>query len=209
MSRSVVLVDVDGVLADFHTAALRIVGEILERDVVAGPRTIWDILDAFEFTDAQTAAFKQAVGRPAFCASLAPYPDAREGIAQLRTIADVYAVTAFHSLHWVSERDWWLTEHFGFTRKQIVHTDAKYLVAGDVFIDDKVEHVQRWVDRRTGTAVLWAQPYNAGVRRPCTPDGFVGHCRCTRAGSCRCQRGIGGSPVFVVRISVGSTLRWA
>lgn len=174
MSRSVVLVDVDGVLADFHTAALRIVGEILERDVVAGPRTTWDILDAFEFTDAQTAAFKQAVGRPAFCASLAPYPDAREGIAQLRTIADVYAVTApFHSLHWVSERDWWLTEHFGFTRKQIVHTDAKYLVAGDVFIDDKVEHVQRWVDRRTGTAVLWAQPYNAGA--------FVG--RAHRTGS--------------------------
>lgn len=161
MSRPVVLVDVDDVLADFYTSALRIVGEILGCDVTAGPRTTWDIIDAFGFTDAQTAAFKQAVGRSAFCASLVPYPGAREGIARLREIADVYAVTApFHSLHWVSERDWWLAEHFGFTRKQIVHTDAKYLVTGDVFIDDKPDHIRRWAARHTGAAVLWAQPYN-------------------------------------------------
>lgn len=161
MSRPVVLVDVDDVLADFYTAVLRIAGEILGRDVSAEPRTTWDIIDALGFTDAQTAAFKQAVGRSAFCASLAPHLGAREGITRLREIADVYAVTApFHSLYWVSERDWWLAEHFDFTRKQIVHTDAKYLVKGDVFVDDKPDHVRQWAARHTGAAVLWAQPYN-------------------------------------------------
>ncbi|MBK7823186.1 MAG: hypothetical protein IPJ61_19565 [Tessaracoccus sp.] len=164
MSRPVVLVDVDDVLADFYAAALRVAGEILGRDVSTESRTTWDIIDALGFTTAQRAAFKQAVGRSAFCASLSPCPGAQVGVAALREIADVYAVTApFDALYWVSERDWWLKEHFGFTRKQIVHTDAKYLVAGDVFIDDKVEHVRRWVDRRIGTAVLWAQPYNAGA----------------------------------------------
>ena len=174
MSRPVVLVDVDDVLADFYAAALRVAGEILGRDVSTESRTTWDIIDALGFTTAQRAAFKQAVGRSAFCASLSPCPGAQVGVAHLREIADVYAVTApFHSLYWVSERDWWLAEHFGFTRKQIVHTEAKYLVAGDVFVDDKVEHVQRWVGRRNGAAVLWAQPYNA--------DAFVG--RAYRTGS--------------------------
>lgn len=164
MSRPVVLVDVDDVLADFYTAALRVCGEILGRDVSAVARTTWDIIDALEFTAPQRTAFKQAVGRSAFCASLAPCAGAQAGVAALREIADVYAVTApFDALYWVSERDWWLKEHFGFTRKQIVHTDAKYLVAGNVFVDDKVEHVRQWVDWRIGTAVLWAHPYNADV----------------------------------------------
>jgi 5'(3')-deoxyribonucleotidase len=104
------------------------------------------------------------IGEPGVCRNLEPYPEAIEGMAALREVADVYIVTSY--LHdapqWVHERDQWVQEHFGIPRSKMVHTKAKYTFAGKMLVDDKPQNIEEWGrEHEKGTPVLWGQPYNA------------------------------------------------
>jgi 5'(3')-deoxyribonucleotidase len=62
---------------------------------------------------------------------------------------------------WASERQQWLAEHFGISHKHLVSTPAKYLVRGELFVDDKPEHVEQWqAANPCGVGVLWSRAYN-------------------------------------------------
>ncbi len=158
--RQRVLLDVDGVLADFWSAAEKVVlwatGKPLPDDVYEG-------LDMFRSYDTETQSriynqFKQA----GWCLALQPYPGAADFISRLTAIADVYFVTSpMDGPNWAHERHLWLKEHFNVPSKQVVSTNAKYLCVGDVFVDDKFEHIVNWQKaHKSGIAVLWNQPYN-------------------------------------------------
>jgi len=99
---------------------------------------------------------------PGFCRSFEPYSGAVEAIDALEEVMDVYIVTSpMRSPTWVHERSEWLSEHFGIPRNRQVHTQAKYLVSGDLFIDDNPEHVKEWAEHNPrGMPVLWDRPYN-------------------------------------------------
>lgn len=61
-----------------------------------------------------------------------------------------------HSRHWVFERTEWLKEHFDIDLRHVIHTSSKYLVHGDVFLDDKPDHVEGWRrEHPNGLAMLW------------------------------------------------------
>jgi 5'(3')-deoxyribonucleotidase len=100
--------------------------------------------------------------QPGFCRNLKPFPGALQGINNLREIADVYAVTShMKSETWVYERDAWLAEHLQFERNDIIHAHKKWLVTGDVLIDDKPKHIDQWTKfHKNGLGVLWAWPHN-------------------------------------------------
>lgn len=168
MTRPVVLLDVDGVLANFIEASLRVlraVGVSAEHDDV----TSWHLEDSLGLTNKQRGWLMEAWSEPGFCSMIPPYAGAREGVDALREVADVYAVTApmWSSPTWQGERTEWLVKHFAFDRKDVVSTHAKYLVAGDVLVDDKPETVAKWRQwgritgrGHTGLGVLWDRPYN-------------------------------------------------
>ena len=164
--RPVVLVDVDGVLANFIEANLRTLHAIGAGPFVHDDVTTWAMEDCLGLTAPQRARMKARWAEPGFAASIPEYPGAREGVAALREVADVYACTApMHSSPtWQHERHHWLVERFGFDHKQIVQTPAKYLVRGDMLIDDKPEHVAAWQETNPGgVGVLWSRAYNAGA----------------------------------------------
>jgi 5'(3')-deoxyribonucleotidase len=157
--------DVDGVLADFITPALAIM-----RDMGVGDYTPEDMTD-FEMStlipEGRRNEFWKRCGEPGWCRNLKPYDGAQDGVKALAKVADIYIVTSpLHSgPQWTHEREAWLWEHFGIPRSRVIHTAAKYTFAGDMLVDDKPEHVEKWSDEHRGVPVLWARPYNERARK--------------------------------------------
>jgi 5'(3')-deoxyribonucleotidase len=156
----VVLLDVDGVLADF-------VGGCLRGDVGAEDIRAWDVLESLpaEYRDEVFESWH----REGWCRGLGLYPGAREAVMGLRDVARVLFVTSPMSgaPHWMWERDRWLREHLNATSDEIVFATAKHHVCGDVFVDDRVANVLDWHRHHPlGLAVLWRQPYNEDADLP-------------------------------------------
>lgn len=167
-----VLLDVDGVLADFHKPTL----EFLERrfglryDLSSFPT--WDIF-ATVGREYQPET-ERHWAEEGWCAAIPLYEGAVEGVRLLRDSgAEVFFVTAqmTHAPFWMWERVQWLKRHFDADDRHVVFTLSKHLVVGDVLVDDKPSNVASWTAAHpTRHAVLWDQPTNAGVE---TPPGAV------------------------------------
>lgn len=167
MKRPIVLLDCDGVLANFIERNLRELadafGIVRDHDDV----TDWRLEASLGLTEDQRHHMKAQWSLPGFAASMEPYRGAREGVDGLRAVADVYCVTApmWSSPTWQHERTEWLGRYFGFERDQVVSTAAKHLVNGHVLVDDRVDVLGRWLSTHGsigwgGQAVAWSHKYN-------------------------------------------------
>lgn len=182
--RPVVLLDCDGVLADFIGGVLPLINGLLDTRHTAEDVTEFSFADALKMTPGDAARVKRAIGsQPRLAAGLAVYPGAIDGVRRLREVADVYIVTSSWDSNetWEFDRKAWLRRHFGIGHHDIVFTAAKHLVCGDMLIDDKTSTCEAWrAAWPRGIPVQWSTPHN---RRdiwdgPCTSDwGFlVGLC---------------------------------
>jgi len=145
MNRPRVLLDVDGVLCDFLNPCLRIINNLMGTSHTLDHMTSWHVFEALGVpADVEKLVYDE-MKTPGWCRKLPVYPEAIEGVRMLRDIADVYVCTSpMNGETWVHERERWCMAHFGFTRKDFVHTEAKYTTAADVLVDDKTETVVRW-----------------------------------------------------------------
>lgn len=158
MSRKRLLIDVDEVLVDFQSPALALLEKHCGRRLTPLDYKVWDMFTVFT-EEEKTVVFAE-IGKPGFCRGLKPKEGALAAVMDLRTMVDVIAVTShFPSPTWVHERDAQLIEDFGFKRREIVHTSAKYLCAGTYFLDDNPAHVTAWAEEHpSGIAMLWHIP---------------------------------------------------
>jgi hypothetical protein len=118
-----VLLDCDGVLADF-------IGEVIETIVAhGGPRHTRADITEFNFTaalklDADLARLvKRTIStEPGWWYGLDPFPEAIEGVAKLREVAEVYVVTSPWNSHpnWLHEREAWLKKHFDIPHSHVI-----------------------------------------------------------------------------------------
>lgn len=162
-----VLIDVDGVVADFVGAGLRtlvqIGGPVVERDTIS----TWQMRDCLppEWADALFATWKH----PGWCASIPVFDGAQEAVAAIHRKAEVIFVTAAlpDAPHWMWERTCWLGTHFNVTDRNIIFTWAKHVVTGDMLVDDKTANIIEWhQEYPEGIAVLWETPANRNDRVP-------------------------------------------
>lgn len=155
-----VLVDVDGVLSDFFAGAKPILHEYTGVSYDFETLKTWDIFENLpkEIEDACFARFAES----GFCGGLEVLPGAQEGLAKVQALANVYIVTSpMHTRHWVYERTNWLEKHFNIPRKKIIQAPCKYVVDGDILVDDRAENIREWAEHHPdGTGVLWAAPHN-------------------------------------------------
>lgn len=161
MRKPRVLLDVDGVLADFLTPALGILHRLTGRPWSADEITSWDIFDIVGRRWEEP--FFEACNRPGFAANLDVCTGAKEAVGVLQEISDLYVVTSpmHHSPTWTYEREGWLRAHFGIAGNRIIHTSAKYMCLGDVLVDDRPYNVQKWrYEHPNGLGILWDAPYN-------------------------------------------------
>jgi len=155
------LLDVDGVLADYT-------GHLCYKYLPnRHPREFTTFNLSMHLTWEETQMWERARVEEGFCKSIPWYPGAHEFLCDLQArFNELMIVTArdTRAPHWVGERDAWLFAE-GIKHNQIIYcpTDKKYLVSGDILIEDNVTTCNAWAARHTrGHALLIERPHNAG-----------------------------------------------
>lgn len=164
MRRQTVLLDCDQVLSDFIGGWLTLINGKLGTKHKPEHVTDWDILESLKLKKRSEELYA-LMQKPGFCLDLPVLPGAKEAVAALQDVADVYIVTAPMSSvrDWTHQREAWLRKHFGIKSSQVFHTSAKHLIRGDIFVDDKFDNCVAWNQKNwTAFTLLWDAPHNQG-----------------------------------------------
>ncbi len=180
--RPTLLLDVDGPLANFTRSYLDAFEDVTGRAITVEQVDRFAINECPFFSDAATdmaipvaklrEMVESYVSLSGFCKDIPVQHGAPSAVARLSEVADVYALTSpWHSSRtWAYERTAWLWENFQIPAKRVVLTASKYLMRGDVLLDDRASHVEEWGKAwPDGDAVLFDMHHNKtegeGLRR--------------------------------------------
>jgi 5'(3')-deoxyribonucleotidase len=166
---SVVLLDVDGVLADFEqqlcnrlrselgwATAKSIINKIQQR-------TSWDFKDIL--TSAENKIVWALLAEP-FAGDMPLIEGAKNLVSALTAYGhEILCVSSpwISNPTWEHDRRYWLKKHFGIGHRQFISTSVKHHVDGDVLIDDKPSHVETWTATRGKQGLLFGQPYSRTI----------------------------------------------
>lgn len=159
-----ILIDVDGVLANCAKQVLLFSGSTIEeKDVVN-----FGIIEALSKKE-QELLMKGMEGS-IFWHTLEPIEGAIENIKYLKKKNHklVIVTTPWSSCPvWESVRRKWLKKIFGKnTFEDIIFVNKKQFVKGDLFIDDKVENIDNWLnEHHFKHAFIYDYPYNRSYKR--------------------------------------------
>jgi 5'(3')-deoxyribonucleotidase len=156
--QKIILIDCDGVLSNFNEMALGAIKNHFNIDVTCDGMN-WDYFDYPNVKSVSGQLWNYICNTPGVIRGLKKYDYADELIHRLREIGQVVCLTSIpRSKFYPGERFEWLIEELGFDRKDIILGHRKYLVNGDVLIDDKPSNVVSWAQRCYGVPVLWSTP---------------------------------------------------
>lgn len=161
-----ILMDVDGVLADFvgHVlAALNLAFVNAPKEHELGPRHMFDYM-----TPKQREWCEEYLQNPGVARNMEPYPEARDLVVNAQRHHEVFFVTSpWLSPTWCHDRLSWLRDHFGIRPDRVLFARAKHLVDGDVLIEDYPLHVAEWKTARgEGVGLLVRRHWNATSPMP-------------------------------------------
>jgi len=156
------LCDVDDVLTPFVQRLLPLV-QVVKPDFRLEDLDpdVWDLFSTL--TRSQRNLLFAVMERPGFCSKFQMSAGSWDAITRLRKLGcDIYAVTAPNDFpYWASERVAWLDDRYCITPDHVILTQAKYLIRGDLFLDDRPEHVVAWAkENPQGRAMLWTTEHN-------------------------------------------------
>jgi 5'(3')-deoxyribonucleotidase len=160
-NKPVVLLDCDGVLANFDKGVIEFINSRTNSNLKESDITTYKIFDKYGGPILEKE-FYDFINEGGFCSHLEPYEEAIPAVIELQLISDLYIVTKPLWLSsWVLERTEWLSNKFNIPRNKIVYTAAKHLVNGDIFVDDNFDNIKNWKQANPNKiAVLWDMPYN-------------------------------------------------
>ena len=156
-----VLCDVDDVVANFLQLFISALNASGVRYVDhSWQRPSWDLAKEFKLTQAEEDKVYDLINLPGIAnTAMHPMPGAIEGVKRLAKIADVYFITSNlrSSPTWVYDRDKWLVRHFGEEQgSKVVHIHDKFIIPGDLLVDDKAENCRKWQAAwPAGLALYW------------------------------------------------------
>jgi 5'-nucleotidase len=155
--KKIILVDMDGVLADVYSRFF----ELHEEE--SGQRlSIKDVAGLLE-----EEAFPNQINwvvTPGFFRSVPVMPGSREGLKRLNDGFKVIVVSlATEFPQSLTDKQLWLNEHFPFISwKQIVFCGSKDVIYADIMIDDHLKNL----DNFKGDTIMFTQPHNMLIRKP-------------------------------------------
>lgn len=161
MKKPIILLDCDGVLADFTDLALQIIEEETGKKFYPIDIPRWDVFESLGFPEIWEA-FEKRVSQVGLCKGIKPYPQSLGAVKKLVEKYEVLIVTApVDALPWMYERAHWIEDHFQISKKKVIFAHAKQFVRGDVLVDDKPDNIIEWATANpNGLAVLWEHSYN-------------------------------------------------
>lgn len=169
-----ILLDVDGVVADFDSWYEDVARRTLGRDV-SRVGVVEGFGHRYNMTGDEVSLVNAAMyGDPVI--DIPFYPDATVAVRDLLRddLLDVYFVTKpmVENPSWEFCRRMWFRDTFGAEAEdRLVFTGRKHVVCGDVFVDDNTTNVTGWLSEHAGcTGVVWETPYNS-----VQPPGAVRH----------------------------------
>lgn len=161
MSRPTVLVDLDGVLADFDKAYFDLAADLgIKMDCELGDQK--HRFASKHLVDKKAdRIMRRFVDSPGWFKNLHPIPGAREGFLHLATKADLWVVTKPLESNPTcrDEKALWVERHLGIEwEKRLIIAPDKSRIVGDILLDDapKLE----WIPRATWKPVVFTQPFN-------------------------------------------------
>lgn len=175
--RPVVLLDIDGVVADFRELYVRCCNR------ANGTKfQVSDLGDGYHYKDALQLSRKQLtatwdeIKRPGMAARMELLPGAKQGVRELLSIAEVHIVTSpVTSPTWCHDRRLWIEHHFGADlASRITYTAQKHLMQGSVFVDDRITTVMSWLHYNQGLynwGVIWGE--EPGHIDEVIPEGLI------------------------------------
>ena len=163
-----ILVDIDGVCADFASLYLRRLRNLTGRVHFLAEVTNWDFTKCVSSLREDQLVWESIAAHEGLVAGLRELPQALPTICRWRAAGHrVVAVThpARRAPDWGYERTEWLLAR-GWAEDDIVLCKDKSLVPGDFLIDDSRANVQRWASvHPTGRGLLMQQPW--------APEGYT------------------------------------
>jgi 5'(3')-deoxyribonucleotidase len=156
-----ILLDCDGVLSDFVTHALDFVHRETGDYHDVSEITHWDVLKSLG-KQHLLSSFNDEINTNKFCKTMPVFFDAKNAVKRLQHLGEVFIVTApYNSPAWVVERASWIKTNFGIENDHIANLHCKYIVAGDVFIDDSTRNIDLWQKHHPNAlSILWETPYS-------------------------------------------------
>jgi 5'(3')-deoxyribonucleotidase len=172
-----ILIDCDGVVADFVGGLIAAANPILTSPPYRLPKLTEDMFTAYEFKDsglppATVRVLNSIMNGPGFVEELPLYIGAVKAVDLLLNEGhEIVFVTKPHkgSPTWVYERTRWLGWHFPGQCK-IVHTAHKELIPGDALIEDSPDNLTRWYSETEynkpahPVPILIDRPWNRGIK---------------------------------------------
>ena len=165
-----ILLDLDGVLADFVSATL-----VRHRRGESHDQILkWDYFTDWGMTDAEFWAPLRGGG---FWTGIKPYPWAREFYRKLATLGEVTIATAPNlDPECIPAKIKWVEQHLGVDQDHVMCGRRKHLMAspGTLLIDDGPHNIARHITELAANlegdhelagrhAILFPQPWNGGT----------------------------------------------
>lgn len=163
---SVILLDIDGVVASFTDLALRCVKLVSGRTHVEDDLVEYDTCAALGI-EAQRDWYDELIRSEGACRSMPPYPGAVDGVRALASWGHIIipCTTPYKkSKFWHHERLEWIEAHLGAEiAARTVFTSEKFRSRGDYLIDDKPSNLVDWqAVNPFGNTIQFLRPWNSG-----------------------------------------------
>lgn len=166
MNKKIILIDMDGVLADFERGFL----EAWKKKFPNHPHIPLDERKTFSVFDDYPSNLRGDVGKiarePGFFQNLHEIDGGKEAINEIAGLGhEVFVCTKPIDRYenCVLEKYHWITEHLGYEwTKRVIVTKDKTLIYGDILIDDRPEH--KGLREPSWIHVLFDRPYNINVK---------------------------------------------
>lgn len=167
MNRRRILVDVDGVMADFHAKLIDLINKKLGTSFKKDDLTEWDMFKSLGIPEHEYI-LEEAVDGGGFVEQIDVVPGTFEALQRIETdLGNVYAVTSpYHNKLWMGERAMWLQDRLDIPMTRQVHTKSKHTVAGCALVDDSPKNLEAWAAHwHDGLPILWDCPWNRDETR--------------------------------------------
>ncbi|KKQ33675.1 MAG: 5'(3')-deoxyribonucleotidase [Candidatus Nomurabacteria bacterium GW2011_GWA1_37_20] len=166
MNKKIILVDIDGVLADFEMGFIKAWG----KKFPTHPKVPLEGRKAFRLAESYPNGLEKEIqsilSAPGFFENLNTIPGGKEALKKMQDLGHEVLICTSPISNYkncVPEKYRWVAINLGFEwTKRIIMIKDKTLVFGDILIDDKPEHTG--LREPVWKHVLFEAPYNQHVK---------------------------------------------